>query len=117
MTYWRFSMDDRAFTDSKVLVAFMSVNGRSLYWFGDDGSMVVFKDALSSVSVLRSLRMGMLLKPHCLPLFIVALYDDGSRLRLDDAPAPAGLTIVDVDEFGAKANGSDKVPCYGIISL
>ncbi|KAK8646638.1 hypothetical protein V6N13_120418 [Hibiscus sabdariffa] len=105
----------------------MSVNGRSLYWFGDDGSMVVFKDALSSVSVLRSLRMGMLLKPHCLPLFIVALVsllsgpcfcgDLSCRLRLDDAPAPAGLTIVDVDEFGAKANGSDKVPCYGIISL
>ncbi|XP_039008718.1 polygalacturonase-like [Hibiscus syriacus] len=111
--------------------------------------------------------MRMLLKPHCLPFFMVALislsgpcfcgyredrfrvdfcranvygrptrtttyrdpyldvsdernelnlmseilfgfeYDDGSRLRLEDAPAPVGPSVVDVDDFGAKANGSD----------
>ncbi|KAE8673545.1 Polygalacturonase [Hibiscus syriacus] len=115
--------------------------------------------------------MRILLKPHCLPLFIVALislsrpcfyscgedsfqfdfhrgsvygrlmtttyrrpyfgvlnernklilmsgslseyeYGDGSQLRLDDAPAPVGPTVVDVDDFGAKADGSDDSKAF-----
>ncbi|XVF30187.1 hypothetical protein REPUB_Repub16aG0035700 [Reevesia pubescens] len=48
MTYWQLSMDDRAFKDSNAAVSFMAVNGSGLYWFGEDGSRVVFQVTLTS---------------------------------------------------------------------
>ncbi|GMJ01440.1 QUARTET 2 [Hibiscus trionum] len=39
-------------------------------------------------------------------------YDDEIRSRQNNAPAPAGSTVVDVDDFGAKANGSDDSKAF-----
>ncbi|GMJ01531.1 hypothetical protein like AT5G35370 [Hibiscus trionum] len=50
MTYWRLSMDDRAFKDSNAPASFMSVNGSGLYLFRDDGSTVVFKVTLAPIN-------------------------------------------------------------------
>ncbi|KAK9017783.1 hypothetical protein V6N11_000786 [Hibiscus sabdariffa] len=54
MTYWRLSMDDRAFVDSNAPAAFMSVNGSGLYLFGHNGSTVVFMVTLSPVDATGS---------------------------------------------------------------
>ncbi|KAK9002348.1 hypothetical protein V6N11_025032 [Hibiscus sabdariffa] len=39
-------------------------------------------------------------------------YEDEIRSRLNNAPAPAGSTVVSVDDFGAKANGSDDSKAF-----
>lgn len=43
MTYWKLSMDRRAFKDSNAPVSFLSLNRTGLYLFASDGSRVVLK--------------------------------------------------------------------------
>lgn len=43
MTYWKLSMDPKAFRDSNYLVSFMAVNGTGLYLFADDGLTTVMQ--------------------------------------------------------------------------
>ena len=47
LTYWKLSMDTKAYTNSNYAVEYMAINQTGLYLFGHNGSVVVIQVNLS----------------------------------------------------------------------
>lgn len=58
MTYWKLSMDAKAYKDSNAEVSFMAMNATGLYLLGSDGSTVVSQVVLNGPSSFRIGKLG-----------------------------------------------------------
>ncbi|CAN1175427.1 G-type lectin S-receptor-like serine/threonine-protein kinase At5g35370 [Linum perenne] len=56
-TYWKLSMDPRAYTNSNIGVDSMTVNGTGVFLFGRNGSAVVIRVALPPTAEFRILKL------------------------------------------------------------
>ncbi|XP_015879691.3 G-type lectin S-receptor-like serine/threonine-protein kinase At5g35370 [Ziziphus jujuba] len=59
LTYWKLSMDIKAYRDSNAGVASMALNNSGFYLFASDGSTVVFQVKLDGPAGFRIARMGL----------------------------------------------------------